>query len=177
VLKDSVFISAVDRLSSLLDKAVGALCGLFFGTMTFIVLLGVFFRYVLNMPLSWVEETSRYLMIWGASSAISLGIKADEHVGLTVLLDSLKSRLLKGVLYTFVMFSALAFFSVLLVYSLRMVKDAQSMQTQALGVSMAIPYLAIPVSMVFAVLQLILSFILRIARDGVPKHELSVIDI
>jgi len=60
--------------------------------MTIDVLLGVFFRYVLNLPLNFTEELARYLMIWGASLAISLGISGGEHVGLTVLLDSMKNR-------------------------------------------------------------------------------------
>ena len=171
------FIPVVERLSVFVDKAVSVLCGLFFGTMTVIVLVGVFFRYVLNAPLSWVEETARYLMIWGAASAISLGIKTDEHVGLTVLLDALKSRLLKGFLYTGISILVFFFFGVLFVYSLQMVKDARTMQTQALGISMAVPYLAIPVSMVFALVQLVLNYILRMARGASKTQDLSIIDI
>jgi TRAP-type C4-dicarboxylate transport system permease small subunit len=177
VSQSNAFVSIAEQCSVILDKAVSVLCALFFGTMTIVVLVGVFFRYVLNAPLSWVEETARYLMIWGASSAISLGIKSDEHVGLTILLDSLKSRALKGLLYTVVSILVFIFFAVLFVYSLQMVKDAQTMQTQALGIAMAIPYLAIPVSMAFALVQLVLTYIVKIARGGPAPAELSIIDI
>lgn len=172
------FLSIVETLSDFVDKAVGLLCAVFFGTMTVVVLLGVFFRYVLNSPLSWVEESARYLMIWGASSAISLGIKSDEHVGLTVLLDSLKSRFLKGLLYSVITLLVFTFFAVMFAYSTQMVKDAQTMQTQALGIPMTIPYLAVPVSMAFALIQLILTYALRIVRGGAEKkQEPAIIDI
>jgi TRAP-type C4-dicarboxylate transport system permease small subunit len=177
VAHSSAFVSVVERLSVFVDKVVSVLCGLFFGAMTLIVLLGVFFRYVLNAPLSWVEETARYLMIWGATSAISLGIKTGEHVGLTVLLDALKSRMLKALLHTAIALLVLSFFGVLFFYSLQMVKDAGTMQTQALGISMAFPYLAIPVSMAFALIQLVLDYILRMVRGAPKTQDLSMIDI
>jgi len=171
------FIAAVEKVSLVFDKAVGALCAVFFGTMTIVVLTGVFFRYVLNWPLSWVEESARYLMIWGASSAISLGIKSEEHVGLTILLDSLKSRFLKGLLYSVITVLVFLFFAVLFLYSMQMVNDARTMQTQALGVTMAIPYFAIPVSMLFALIQLILVYVIKINRGTAPKQEPVIIDI
>jgi len=171
------FVSVAEKASDILDKAVGVFCALFFGVMTVVVLLGVFFRYVLNVPLSWVEETARYLMIWGASSAISLGIKSDEHVGLTILFDSLKSRFLRAALYTVITAIAFTFFAVLFAYSLSMVKDARYMQTQALGIAMAIPYLAVPVSMCFALAQLVLTYSIRIVRGPEKEQDLSIIDI
>ncbi len=172
----SGFVSVLEKASLAVDKAVGALCAVFFGAMTVIVLVGVFFRYVVNSPLSWVEESSRYLMIWGASSAISLGIRSGEHVGLTVLLDSLKSRLLKGALSIVIALVVFGFFAVLFAYSLGMVRDSSMMQTQALGFSMVVPYLAIPVSMVFAIVQLILTTALRLL-EGAPAASEHSIDL
>lgn len=177
-MPDSGFLSALEKASSCIDKAVGVLCALAFGAMTLIVLAGVFFRYVLNAPLSWVEETARYLMIWGASCAISLGIRSGEHVGLTILLDSMKSRILRNMLQTLIAAAVLSFLAVLFIYSLSMVKDARYMQTQALGIPMAIPYLAVPVSMAVAAAQLLLTYALTLARGGsVGNDKPANIDI
>ncbi|MGD9940929.1 MAG: TRAP transporter small permease [Clostridia bacterium] len=172
------FIPAVRKASDTVDRLVGWVCALIFGAMTLAVLIGVFYRYVLDLPLSWPEEVSRYLMIWGASLAISLGIKSDEHVGLTVLMDRLKSpaarTLLRAVSYLLVLVFQLIFFW----YSLQMVKDAKYMQTLALGITMILPYAAMPVAMVLAVVQLIMVFILKTSGDDVGSTgEIKIIDI
>ncbi len=170
-------ISRVKSVSNTLDKAIGLVCAVFFGTMTIAVLLGVFFRYVLNNPLSWPEELSRYLMIWGASVAISLGIKSDEHVGLTVLYDLLKSRSVKTVLRAITYLLVLVFLVSLFLYSIRMVQDAQYMQTMDLRITMVVPYMAIPVSMLLSIVQLVLVFVIRTAEADEPHADIRIIDI
>lgn len=172
------FIPAIRKVSDSVDRLVGWVCALIFGAMTLAVLIGVFYRYVLDLPLSWPEEVSRYLMIWGASLAISLGIKSDEHVGLTVLMDSLRNQtartVLRAVTYLLVMLFQLVFFW----YSLHMVKDAQYMQTLSLGITMMLPYAAMPVAMVFALVQLVMVFILKTSGDDTgPTGEIKIIDI
>ena len=170
-------IAVVKRASLGLDRGIALLCALLFGSMTFFVLLGVFFRYILNSPLSWPEELSRYLMIWGASVAISLGIKADEHVGLTVLFDTLKPRPLRILLRTIIYLLVLFFLGSLFIYSIQMVKDAQYMQTLSLRITMVLPYAAIPVAMLIAAIQLILVFVIRTAGGDSPHTDTRIIDI
>jgi TRAP-type C4-dicarboxylate transport system permease small subunit len=172
------FIPVIRKASDIVDRLVGWACAVIFGAMTLAVLVGVFYRYVLDLPLSWPEEVSRYLMIWGASLAISLGIKSDEHVGLTVLMDRLKSSgartFLRAITYLLVMVFQLVFFW----YSLQMVKDARYMQTLSLGITMILPYAAMPVSMVFSVVQLLMVFILKTSGDDTgPTGDIKIIDI
>jgi TRAP-type C4-dicarboxylate transport system permease small subunit len=171
-------IPVIRKVSDALNLLVGWLCALIFGTMTLVVLVGVFFRYVLDAPLSWPEEVSRYLMIWGASLAISLGIKADEHVGLTVLMDGLKSAVARTILRIFTYLVVMVFLVVLFHYSIQMVLDAKYMQTLSLGITMRLPYAAIPVAMVLSFIQLILVFILKTAGDDLePSGVIKIIDI
>lgn len=167
----------MERVSRIVDALASAICAVFFGAMTVTVLLGVFFRYILNNPLSWTEEVSRYLMIWGASVGISLGIRADEHVGLTILLDSIKSRAVRMVFHTVIFLLVLGFLGVLFLYSVRMALDARYMQTQALGVPMYVAYAAIPASSILAALQLVLMYCLKAVRGDRQHRELKIIDI
>lgn len=176
--RQTPILLGIRKFSDALDRAVGAVCALLFGAMTIAVLTGVFYRYVLDKPLSWPEEISRYLMIWGASLAISLGIKADEHVGLTVIMDRLKSRAARLALQSLIYLVVLVFQAVMLVYALRMVQDAKFMQTLALGITMTLPYLAIPTAMALGMVQLILVFILKAAGDDTGSSaEPKIIDI
>ncbi len=171
------FVTAIEKMSLFLDRAASVMCSILIGAMTLAVLTGVFFRYVLNLPLSWPEEVSRYLMIWGASVAISLGIRADEHVGLTVILDSLKSPAIRTLLRSIIFLLMFGFLGLMFTYSLSMVRDAKFMLTQALGISMFIPYLAVPFSMALAAMQLILTFIIRTAKGDEPSRAVVNIDI
>ena len=60
--------AGIVRILSQFNDALLRICRLtalvFIGVMTLVILLQVFFRYVLNAPLSWPEEAARYLMVW-----------------------------------------------------------------------------------------------------------------
>jgi TRAP-type C4-dicarboxylate transport system permease small subunit len=146
--------------------------------MTFVVLLGVLFRYVFRMPLSWSEELSRYLMIWAASLAISIGIRENEHVGLTVLLDSAKTKASRIFLGTIIFLVVLGFLIIMVYYSILMTIEAKYQISMGLGITMVLPSLAIPVSMGLAVIQLILTYVMDVS-NGYAKvvNEKKIIDI
>ncbi|TXT50588.1 MAG: dctQ9 [Spirochaetes bacterium] len=165
-------------LSAAIDRIVGLTCALLFGVMSAIVILGVFFRYVLEAPLNWVEETSRYLMIWGASLAISLGVSAGEHVGLTVILDALKKPSHRKALSLFVNGVVFSFLAFMFVYSVAATAESRFQYTQALGISMFLPKLAVPTAMLVAAAQVVLSTILIMASpDGRRFQGAGYLDI
>lgn len=166
------------QLSAAIDRIVGLACALFFGVMTAIVILGVFFRYVLDAPLNWVEETSRYLMIWGASLAISIGVSAGEHVGLTVILDGLKKPAHRKALSLFINGLVFAFLAFMFVYSISATMEGRFQMTQALGISMFLPKLAVPSAMVLSAIQLVLVTLSILASpDGRGSQGAGYIDI
>ncbi len=170
-------LTGIRKASDALDRGMGLFCGLVFGVMTIVVLVGVFYRYVLGSPLSWPEEVSRYLMIWGASAAIALGIKADEHVGLTMLYEALKAQWARHVLRSLIYAAVLVFQGIMFWYSLGMVRDAGTMNTLALGITMMLPYAAIPISMLIGAAQLILVFILKTTGVDDRPIDVKIIDI
>ena len=166
------------RLSDILNRIVSHLCVVTIGGMTFVVLLGVLFRYVFRMPLSWSEELSRYLMIWAASLAISIGIRENEHVGLTILLDGAKSKVMRMILGSVIFVVVLGFLLVMIYYSIQMTIEAKYQISMGLGITMVLPSLAIPVSMILAVIQLVLTHIMNLSRGYAPEsHEKKIIDI
>ncbi len=175
--KENGFISLIRTGSDFLNKVVTQLCLVSMAGMTFVVLLGVFFRYVVRMPLSWTEELSRYLMIWAASLAISLGIKGNDHVGLTILVDTAKSKIAKVILETAIFFVTLVFLVIMIYYSIQMVIEAKWQISQGLGITMVLPTLAIPVSMIIGLVQLVSRYILDLGKGGNVDFEKEIIDI
>jgi TRAP-type C4-dicarboxylate transport system permease small subunit len=176
--KENKTIGALYKASEFLNKIVSHLCVVTIGGMTFVVLLGVLFRYVFRMPLSWSEELSRYLMIWAASLAISIGIRENEHVGLTVLLDSAKTKASRIFLGTIIFLVVLGFLIIMVYYSILMTIEAKYQISMGLGITMVLPSLAIPVSMGLAVIQLILTYVMDVS-NGYAKvvNEKKIIDI
>lgn len=176
--KENKTIDVLYRTSEFLNKIVSQLCVVTIGGMTFVVLLGVLFRYVFRMPLSWSEELSRYLMIWAASLAISIGIRENEHVGLTVLLDSAKTKASRIFLGTIIFLVVLGFLIIMVYYSILMTIEAKYQISMGLGITMVLPSLAIPVSMGLAVIQLILTYVMDVS-NGYAKvvNEKKIIDI
>ncbi len=175
--KDKGFMDLIKKLSNLINIVVSQLCLYTMASMTIVVLLGVFFRYIVRLPLSWSEELSRYLMIWSASLAISIGIKEKGHVGLTIIMDRLKSRIFKSVLETLVFLITAVFLFVMIKYSIQMVIEAKWQYSQGLGITMVLPTLAIPVSMVIGIIQLVLRYIQDMCRPEESETEKEIIDI
>lgn len=70
-----MFESLINKIEKLELKG----CLLILVTLLSIILVGVFFRYVLGRPLTWVTELSIYLVIWLSFLAISLAYKRRAH--------------------------------------------------------------------------------------------------
>lgn len=60
-------------LGARLNRVVEWLCALILAVLILDVGVGVFGRYVIELPVTWTEELARYLMIWAALLAVSCG--------------------------------------------------------------------------------------------------------
>ncbi len=60
--------------------------------MTVLLFLQVLFRFVLNLPLAWVEEISLYSMVWLCYFGGSLAIKKREHLKMEIITNFLKPK-------------------------------------------------------------------------------------
>ncbi len=177
-VQESKMLSRLFAVSKGLNTLVSYLCTVSIGGMTAVVLLGVLFRYVFRQPLGWSEELSRYLMIWSASLAVSIGIRENEHVGLTLIMDSAKSKAVRSIVGTLIFLITTGFLLVMFYYAVFMVKEATFQISMGLGISMVLPSLAIPVSMGLALIQLVIGYVFDIT-GGFSKHEAEkkIIDI
>lgn len=58
-----------------------------------LVLVGVFFRYILNSPLYWGEEAARLLLIWLSFIGAALAFQRKTHISMDVVVRCLPTRL------------------------------------------------------------------------------------
>ena len=57
--------------------------------MTAVVLLGVFFRYVLNASLAWYDEFASYLLVWLTFYGAVVALYRRRHIGFEVVMNRL----------------------------------------------------------------------------------------
>lgn len=156
-----------DRASRALARAVDVVCVALMVVLVLDVWLGVFVRYVWPLPITFMEEAARYLMIWVALLAVSAGISRREHIGVQMLFVHFPSGA-RRVLLAAIDVLGIAFFALLLYYGLGMVERGGRVSTMIYGMSKALPFAAVPVAAVLAMVQLALVGLrdqLRLARS------------
>ena len=67
------------------------LAGVFFTFGILLIFYGVVMRYVMNNPQAWVEEVSRYTIIWGVFLGFGLALKHNQHIQVDILFDKLNN--------------------------------------------------------------------------------------
>lgn len=104
----------------------------------------VFFRYVLVDPLSWSEESMRYVTTWMVMLAGSAALFRGEHMAIN-LFDNVKSRRLRRAI-EFAVLACIAGFCLLLMWKgFPAAIDNMRQVSPAMRIPMTVPYLAIPV--------------------------------
>lgn len=133
------------------------------GLMLGVVLVGTFWRYVLNSPILWTEEAARYLMIWMALNAASISMKRREHVSMRLFVNRLpfKAQIVLNFLTNSIM---LYFLYILTKEGLIMALNARSQVSPALGISMFWPVFSVPLSGFLMIVQLILVMVMDICN-------------
>lgn len=159
------------RLGARLNQLVEWLCALILGILVLDVGLGVFGRYVIELPVTWTEELARYLMIWAALLAVSSGVARREHVAVTALLDRLPAQTRRQVCLA-IDTLAFAFFAFLCYFGIGMTRQGADQYATIFDMTMWIPFAAVPVSSALVCVQLVLSG-LRDFSLGQPSAPLA----
>ena len=139
--------SAWGRSIIALSDGVDRVCTAGFVTATvafaLIMLVGVFFRYVLNDSLAWSDEVGLMIFIWAIFLSIASGYLHDKHVNLDLVLRKLSPAwespakvLAEGL--------SLGYLLSLTVSGIQTIPLAAGMISDALRLPLTIPFLAIP---------------------------------
>lgn len=141
----------LDAVIRKIEEIITIFC---FSAMSIITLVAVFFRYVLNSPITWSEEAARYLMVWGICIGISIATEKKAHLGIDVFVSFAppKARrcleIVSGILLTLVYIMVLAL-SVLFVSSAMKLGNV----TPLLRIPFWMVYLALPIGFGLSVIR------------------------
>lgn len=146
---------AVNALANL-QVTVGSFLLLVLGlVMTMVILLQVFARYVIYLPLPWSEELARYLMIWLGMLGSVVALRRGRHIGVRVFVDKLPPGIYDRYLVPLVQCAMLAFLAVLLKEGVALAVFNAEQLSPGLELPMLVPYLAIPTGAAMMMLNIL----------------------
>jgi len=150
-----------DRIERITLNVTMALCAV----MLVVAWMHVTRRYVFNSALTWSEEFLRFSIVWYALLSASILHKRNGHLGITIFREMMPEKL-QIFFRRVVMYLATLTVIVVTVSGTILVINTWGQITPALGISMSLPYAAIPVSF----LLMSIYGILHIVRDikGLP---------
>lgn len=137
-----------------INKVIGQFTNLLLIIMTLAVFAQVVFRFVLEQPLAWSEELSRYLMIWITFLGASLAIEKKAHPMIEIFATYLPGPIQQVVQVIAMLFSSV-FYGLLIYFGGQFAVRSFGQLTPAMGLPIGYVYLIIPIS---GVLLLISSF-------------------
>jgi len=158
----------LNAASDYADKATVSLVFLIMCAMVVVTTLQVICR-VFFAALTWSEELSRYLLVWGTFFAATMAYKRGNHIAITFVIEALP----KKIHALFVILSyllSLVFFAAAGYYDIEMIQMQVFQISPAMSIPMKYIYYSIPISMLIMMLHALAGIAGRI-RQIVAKEE------
>ena len=134
----------ITKLSNTIDRAMVGMVFLIVAAMVIVTTLQVVFRVAFN-ALTWSEELSRYLLVWGTFFGATLAYKRGNHIAVTFIIDFFPTRLRVWFnVLTYLL--SLAFFVIVAQQGMNMITMQVFQVSPALQIPMRYVYWSIPLS-------------------------------
>ncbi|MGD9033012.1 MAG: TRAP transporter small permease [Desulfobacteraceae bacterium] len=162
----NISIDVPHSVSDFLNRICELALVILLAAMAVVVFLQVLFRYVLHLPLFWTEEFARYCLVWASLLGAAVALKRGEHIAVTFFLDTFPKRAARA-LTLFAQVSVVLILVVMVWGGIKLVLVTRAQISPALRISMAIPYLALPVGAVIMLFHMASSMMQRQGRTSV----------
>jgi TRAP-type C4-dicarboxylate transport system permease small subunit len=135
--------------------------------MALMVFANVALRFLTDHSILWVEEVSRYLMIWLTFLGAGLVLRYGGHIGIETMQDRLPraAPALRAVIFVLL----LGFFAFMVWIGTRYAMRTWTQTTPVMEIPVGIVYLAMPIGFALLIVHLLL-----MARPFVTKREFLV---
>ncbi|MBB1465579.1 TRAP transporter small permease [Vibrio sp. SG41-7] len=144
---------ALNTVTTPLAKFLRNMAGFLLLLMTVIVIAQVLFRYVFNVPLSWTDEFSRFLMIYMTYLCLPFVYLTDKNIAMTFVTEIVEKKSPR----VFAVLSLLGHIAAILVFSVWVrfgwnFFNTGSVMADSLPIQMYFVYIAPPVMMIVTML-------------------------
>lgn len=113
-------LNILTNINNKMSKMLEVLITLLMTGMVLFIVMQVFFRYVLEKPLSWSEELAGYLFSGVFFFGAVLLYRESRHINMSLFVDSIKNRVLKQIIVIIAHLFSFLFLAVVVYYSFPM---------------------------------------------------------
>jgi TRAP-type C4-dicarboxylate transport system permease small subunit len=137
-----------------INTIVKVAASIMLAVMSVLIVLQVIYRYLLEAPLSWSEEISRYLMVYIVFLGAALSLRYRQMIAIEFIAELLPKPVQKY-LNLIVLIICIVFFSILFSVGIDMTQRVEMQTAASTQIPMSIPYAAIPIGAVLLMLNAI----------------------
>lgn len=145
---------AVCRINVTIDKAIKVILIVTFSVMVIASTAQILFRFVLNLPLDWTEELSKYMFVWSTMLACALYTRGRQHSTVDLLQSFLPNKP-KHALQLVVDIGCIFFYVIFITGGIALTVITMNRLTPATRIPMGLMYLSVPVSGVLMIMMTI----------------------
>jgi TRAP-type C4-dicarboxylate transport system permease small subunit len=150
---------------NIIRKTVRFLVIIFFIYMVLAVFYQVLGRYIFSYKLGAAAETATFAQIWMILLASGIAMRKNMHVGVDILLRKLSVKNQKIVI-TASTIVIMVFLIMVLKGSVQLIMVGAQSTSPAISVPMWIPYLSVPISIVYIMLELMILTFTRLKKKN-----------
>lgn len=131
-----------------MDRILNWILALLMAAMVVVIAAQVWYRYILNEPLSWSAELGRYVFVWISFLGAAAGVRYQVHLGIDLLPKILPERVyrLAVVLMNLIV---QVFLVIIIFWGIELLRIVRFQSSPSMNISMLYPYLAVPVGSIF----------------------------
>ena len=156
-------MKAIQKAWQILDRLIAVVTSLCLGGMTIIIFAQVIFRYILKSPLSWSEESARYLFVWVSFIGSVVAARQGQHIGVELLVKRFPGQIRRFVQILAHLATA-GFFAVVLYAVIEMWPKLMSQTTSALKLPMGYPYLGLAIGCALMIVFYLTEALLQLVK-------------
>lgn len=131
-----------------MDRCINWFLALLMAGMVVVITAQVWYRFVLNDPLSWSEEAGRYLFVWISFMGAAAGVRYQVHLGIDLMEKLLPPSLHR---WTIVISNLIiqVFLVMIIYWGTKILGIVRFQESASMHISMLYPYMAVPVGATF----------------------------
>lgn len=158
----------LDKVCSILAKISMFMAASCTGVLAVIMFLQIFFRMVINSPLSWADEISGYVLVWITMYGAVAALYEKRHLAITAVLDRLSGKVL-AIMKIVVNILILIFLGFLFYYSIPLITKLGSMTANALPIPLTLIYSPMAITACFSIVIVISDVLDEIKKNWCKK--------
>ncbi len=144
-------VKAYSKFLDILEKVEKVLIAAALIVMIFAMTDQVVMRYVFSKANSWSDELTRYLFIYTVMLGSAIAVRRNSHLQIDLIIGRMKPKS-KAIFNIVVTIIGIVFLAALTMYSFALCEQGATNTSAGLGITMNIPYMAVPIGCILMIL-------------------------